>query len=525
MRETVADAYPQHTLSSPTLEHTKSMSPHAAYEELVRLSREISVLSSCADLLEWDEETYMPRGGVEHRAEQSRLLAGLLHERITSPRLDELLSIVEHSDLVRDPDTTPAVNVRELRRQHDRKAKLPLSLVRERASIATLAQQVWIKAREDADYSLFCPWVDRVYELARQEAAAIGYSDSMYDALLDEYEPGATTREVSALFNGLREALAPMVRSLSASRKKQRTAVLRREFPIDRQKILAQAVAAALGFDLEGGRLDIAAHPFCIALGPGDTRLTLRYDAHNFSDGFFAMLHEVGHGLYDQGLDHTRYGTPMGDPASLGMHESQSRLWENFVGRSMPFWKHFYPRLRSVFPEALGSTSVDTFHRAINAVGPSLDRSMSDEVTYNLHIFIRFDLERELLEGSLTAAELPEAWRSAYRNELGVEPANDVEGCLQDGHWSQALIGYFPTYTLGNIYAAQLYAAARTQHPGMDDAFARGDFSMLLHWLRENVYKHGQRYRAAELVQRATGSAPDPQPLIDHLKSRYIDIT
>jgi carboxypeptidase Taq len=250
----------------------------------------------------------------------------------------------------------------------------------------------------------------------------------------------------------------------------------------------------------------------------------MRYEAHSFRDGFFAMLHEVGHGLYDQGLDRAHYGTPMGEAASLGMHESQSRLWENFVGRGLPFWKHFFPRMKNVFPESMGNVSLDAFHRAINAVEPTLDRSTSDEVHYNLHIFIRFQLELALLNGSLAAADLPEAWRAAYQRELGIEPRSDAEGCLQDGHWAQALIGYFPTYTLGNIYAAQLMAAARTQIPGFDESFSRGEFGDLLAWLRQHVHRHGQRYPAAELVRRATGALPSHAPLVEHLRSRYADI-
>lgn len=495
------------------------MTPEAAYSELVRLSREQSVLSSCADLLEWDEETHMPRGGVGHRAEQSAVLAGMLHERQTSARMGELLATVEGSGLTRDPDSPAAVNVRELARMYRRLTRLPRAHVEEHARVTTLAQQVWVEAREEGDFSRFCPWLEKIVDLTRREAAALGHGGDPYDALLEHYEPGARTSEIVALFGALRSELLPLLQAITGSRKRLRTAMLRREYPVDRQKLFAQAVAAAVGFDLECGRLDVAAHPFCMGIGPGDTRLTMRYAERSFGDGFFAMLHEVGHGLYEQGLCAEHYGTPMGSPVSLGVHESQSRLWENLVGRGVSFWKHFYPRLRNVFPESLGDTKVEAFHLAINRVEPSALRATSDEVTYNLHIMIHFELERALLSGDLAAADLPGAWREAYRRELGIEPKDDVDGCLQDGHWAEGLFGYFPTYTLGNVYAAQLYAAAGVQHT--EEAVREGDFGGLLGWLRENIHRAGMRHSARELVRRATGKEPDHRALVDGLKKKY----
>jgi len=494
------------------------MKPDAAYSELVRLAREQSVLSSCADLLEWDEETYMPRGGVGHRSEQSAVLAGMLHERQTSARFGELLGIVAGSDLARDPDSPAAVNVRELKRMYDRLTRLSRAHVEEHARVTTLAQQVWIEAREESDFSRFCPWLEKIVDLSRREAALLGHGGDPYDALLENYEPGMTTAEVAALFSALRTELAPLLQAIAGSRKKPRTAMLRREFAVDHQKLFAQAVAAAVGFDLEKGRLDVAAHPFCMAIGPGDTRLTMRYAERSFGDGFFAMLHEVGHGLYEQGLPVEHYGTPMGSSVSLGMHESQSRLWENLVGRGLPFWEHFFPRLKNVFHESLADVTVDAFHLAINRVEPSVFRATADEVTYNLHIMIRFELERAMLSGSLLAADLPGAWREAYKRELGVEPKDDVEGCLQDGHWAEGLFGYFPTYTLGNVYAAQLYAAAGSEQ---EEKFAAGDFSGLLTWLRQKIHGQGMRHSARELVKRATGKPPDHQALVLGLKKKY----
>jgi carboxypeptidase Taq len=278
-----------------------------------------------------------------------------------------------------------------------------------------------------------------------------------------------------------------------------------------------------VGFDLERGRVDSSVHPFCTGLGPGDCRITARFSSRDFAGGFFAVLHETGHALYEQGLEAEHYGTPMGEAASLGVHESQSRLWENLVGRSRSFWQHFYPRARAVFHDALHDLKLDAFLAGINRVERSCVRVRADEVTYNLHILIRFELERALVAGDLLAADVPEAWDSAYKQYLGVVPSNPVEGCLQDGHWAEGLIGYFPTYTLGNLYAAQLFAAARADLGDLDAQFARGDFATLLGWLREKVHRHGQRYTPKQLVEHATGAPPDWRPLIEALKAKYLE--
>ena len=500
------------------------MRPQAAYDELIRLVREEAMLSSCVDLLEWDEETYLPRGGVEHRSEQLALLAGLLHDRGTDPRIGELLGDIERSRLVGDPESPAAVNVREIRRAYDRERKLPRKLVAESARVSALAQQAWADAREAGEYELFRPWLEKILKLAREEAEAAGYPETAYDALLEDYEPGVTTAEVTGLFEDLKRELLPLVETITGGRKQRsRSGVQRREFPMDRQRIFGEAAAAAIGFDLERGRLDTSLHPFCTGLGPGDCRITARFSTRDFAGGFFAVLHEAGHALYEQGLDPAHYGTPMGEAASLGLHESQSRLWENLVGRRRSFWQHFFPRARAMFSEALHDTRLDSFLAGINRVERSCVRVRADEVTYNLHILIRFELEQALLSTDLKTADLPEAWNAAYKRYLGVTPANDVEGCLQDGHWAEGLVGYFPTYTLGNLYAAQLFAAAREQLGDLDVQFARGDFGTLLGWLREHVHRHGQRFTPRQLVERATGAPPDWRPLVAALRDKYAE--
>ncbi|MEO8193251.1 MAG: carboxypeptidase M32 [Gemmatimonadales bacterium] len=497
------------------------MKPKQAYVELLRLSREETLLSSCAGVLEWDQEVFMPRKGVKHRSEQMAFLAGLVHDRATDPRYDELLSDLEASSLVSDPESPQAVNVRELRRDYDRERRMPRRLVEESARVTALASKVWAQARKKNDFKSFAPWLDRVFALAREEADAVGHNGTRYDALLDDYEPGLTTERLSTLFARLGADLVPLVDALREESARTPVHALAREFPVDRQRLFSESVAAALGFDLQGARLDIGQHPFCTMIGPGDVRIALRFFRDNVASGIFALLHEVGHGFYDQGLDRAHYGTPMGEAVSLGIHESQSRLWENLVGRSEGFWRHFYPQLQSTFHEALHDVSPEAFRRVINRVEPGLIRVEADEVTYNMHIVIRFELERALLAGDLVAADLPGAWAELYRRYLGVTPEDDRNGCLQDVHWAEGLIGYFPTYALGNVYAAQIFAAAERAVGPLEDAFAIGDFGSLRRWLGENIHRHGMRYRAEALVERVTGSAPDPSALIESLSSRY----
>jgi carboxypeptidase Taq len=495
------------------------MNPEQAYAELVRLSREESVLSSCVDLLDWDQETYMPPAGTKHRSEQMALLAGLVHDRATDPRYEELLSAVEGSSLVADPESPEAVNVRELRRGYDRERRIPRRLVEEMARVTLRAAKAWAKARKENDFKSFAPWLDKVLALSREEADAVGYEGTRYDALLDDYEPGMTAEAVSALFTRLRADLVPLVDDLRG----QDTAanVLDGTFDLERQRVLTDSTVAAIGFDFKGGRVDLAQHPFCTTLGRGDVRIGTRYFKNDVTRGIFACLHEAGHALYEQGLDAAHYGTPMGEAASIGVHESQSRLWENLVGRSEGFWLHFYPQVQSTFRDAFDDVSLETFRRSINRVEPHLIRVEADEVTYNLHVVIRFELERALLDGDLTVADLPGAWNELYHRYLGITPTDDRTGCLQDIHWAEGLIGYFPTYTLGNVYAAQIFAAAERAIGPLEDAFAAGEFGELRRWLGENIHRHGMRYRAPELISRVTGTAPDPQALIANLATRY----
>lgn len=497
------------------------MDTDKTYEELIQLSRSETVLVSCAQVLQWDAEICMPRRGVEHRGQQMALLAGLAHDRATDPRRAELLSALEASELVKDADSAQAVNIRELRRDYDRATRLPKQLVEEMARVAAMSAQVWSEARDRDDFKAFSPWLDKTFALAREKADAFGYDGGVrYDALLEDYEPGMTTAQLTPLFAKLREDLVPLVETLKNFSAPDNTG---REFPLDKQRVFSEGLATKIGFSLESGRFDLGPHPFCAMIGPGDVRISVRYQLDDFASGFLAVMHEAGHAFYDMGLDKDHYGTPMGSAVSLGIHESQSRMWENLVGRSKGFWKHVYPQLQTAFPDALKGVSSDSFRRSINQVKPGPIRVEADEVTYNLHIIIRFELERALLDGDLKADDVPGAWSELYQKYLGVTPRSDRLGCMQDIHWSEGLISYFPTYTLGNIYAAQLFAAADRAIGPLDEAFARGEFKPLLEWLRENVHCHGRRYAAPVLIEKATGSPADPSALISSLEARYLN--
>jgi carboxypeptidase Taq len=493
----------------------------AAYEELIRRIKECNLLGSCASLLGWDERTYMPRNGSAHRAEQMALLARMTHELLTAPRIGELLAELRDSPLLADKEGPAAANVREIRRSHDRAVKLPKELVEELARVTTRAQQVWQEARAANDFAAFRPWLEKIVHLKQQEADAIGYKEAPYDALLDEYEPGATTREITGIFAELRAELTPLVAAIMASPRKAPRALLERDYPVEQQQAFGQAAAAAIGFDFDAGRLDVTTHPFCSGIGPGDCRITTRYNPHRFNDAFFGILHEAGHGIYDQGLDPEHFGTPLGSAASLGIHESQSRLWENQVGRSRAFWEQFLPRAKQSFPAALRDVRLEEFVFAINDVQPSFIRVEADEATYNLHIILRFELEQALINGTVKPAEVPEAWDERFEKSFQLRPPSAALGCLQDIHWSMGGIGYFPTYTLGNLYAAQFMVQARRDLGDLDDDFRRGNFGRLKSWLNDKVHRPGQRFRPAELCRRITGQPLSHKPLLSYLRTKY----
>ena len=494
--------------------------PKLAYDRLVSTLKEISLLGSIGALLEWDEQTHLPEEGFEHRANQSSMLAKMRHDWFTSAVIDDLLAEVESSALMHDAHGDVAVNVRETRRAYDRARKIPGSLIEEMSRTAVMSQQAWADARKKSDYKLFAPWLDKTLGLKKQEAECVGYERNPYDALLDEFEPGETAEGVRKVFAELRGPLVDLVGKVTASSVKAPVEILRRSYPLEAQEKLGREASAAIGFDFQGGRLDVSVHPFCSGMGPGDTRLTTRYDEHSFDNSFFSVLHETGHGLYEQGLDPKYAGLPRGDAISLGIHESQSRLWENFVGRGKPFWKHFFPKVKAAFPQTLSDVNEEAWFLAINDIRPSFIRTEADEATYNLHVLLRFELEEAMLKGDLSIADVPGAWNEKMKAYLGLTPPDAARGCLQDIHWSGGAIGYFPTYTLGNLYAAQFFEKAHTDLPNLDESFAKGDFSPLLGWLRENIHRWGKTFRPRELVKRVTGKEPSAEPLLRHLRAK-----
>jgi carboxypeptidase Taq len=490
------------------------------YDELAHELRETAVLSSTVSLLHWDEQTMLPVKGGEYRATQVAVLARMIHERFASAKTGELLERAEAEAGDLHADTQVAANLRETRQAYNRATKLPARLVEELTRTCVLSQQAWVEARKAADYRLFEPWLGQVLTLKREEASCIANGDSLYDALLDEYEPGETAANLAKVFEQLRGPLVELVAQIKDSGRKAPVEILTRHYPAAAQEAFARSAAQAVGFDFDAGRLDRSVHPFCSIIAPGDTRMTTRYDEHYFGDAFFGVLHETGHGLYDQGLPTADHGLPTGEYVSLGIHESQSRMWENLVGRGRAFWRYMLPQARAAFPEALRGVSDEDWMFAINDVQPSLIRTESDETTYNLHILLRFELEQALLSGDLSTADLPGAWNERMHKYLGLMPKNDAQGCLQDIHWSGGSFGYFPTYTLGNLVAAQLFAAAKRDIPGLEDGFAQGQFQPLLDWLRTNIHHHGKRYSSPELVIRATGAPLGAEPLLQHLRAK-----
>ncbi|NNJ25216.1 carboxypeptidase M32 [Alienimonas chondri] len=508
--------------SSPTDFGPPTSGPLA---DLLALLKDAATLKTAADTLAWDEQTYLPDRGGDFRADQLAALAGLTHDRLTGPALNDALLAAEGEGF--PDDSAAAACVREARRDFDRRTTLPRQLVEELSRVTTLAQRNWAEARKAADFAAFRPHLSAVVKLKREEAAAVaaGRTDladrPAYDALLDDYEPGASSEQVAAVFAELRDGLVPLVHGIAESNVSPDRSILSRNYPIAAQDAFCRSGAEELGFDFEAGRLDTAAHPFCTTLGPADCRLTTRYNVNDFSQSYFGVLHEAGHGIYEQGLPAEWFGAPPGEACGLGVHESQSRLWENFVGRSAPYWKHVGPQARAAFPEQLENVSDDDLYRVVNDVRPTLIRVEADEVTYNLHVLLRFELEQALISGDLPVADVSDVWDEKFDAMFGFRPPSPADGCLQDIHWAAGLIGYFPTYALGNVYAAMLWNAAQKELGDLDDQLAGGNFAPLRGWLTDKIYRHGRRYAPTDLIERAAGSPPVPGPLLTHLREKY----
>lgn len=488
-----------------------------ALEELRQLAGEAATIGSAAAVLAWDQETHLPSAGHDWRARQLAWLSGRRHELVSSDRWRERLA-----QAAAEPAGSPreAGTLREMQRRFERARRLPTALVERDSELCARAKHAWAGAREHADFSRFAPFLRQLVELAREKAERWGYPERPYDALLEEYEPGLTTAAARAILDPLGREQAPLA-AAAVERSRAHPATLPAgPYPVAAQQAFNCEVAESLGFDFQRGRIDTTAHPFCTTLGPADVRLTTRYDESDFTSSLFGVMHEAGHGLYEQGLEADDFGLPAGEAVSLGIHESQSRLWENQVGRSRSFWEHWLPVARGHFPQ-LADVSLDDFLAAIRRTERGFIRVEADEANYDLHILLRFDLERRIFAGELAVDELPAAWNERFRELFGLEPPDDARGCLQDIHWAMGGFGYFPTYTLGNLNAAQLHEAAM-RDPAIAASAARADYAPLLAWLRSQVHHPGATVAPAEIIRRATGSEPAADAHLRHLRARYL---
>ncbi len=492
----------------------------SAYGHLHARAREIALLNSTAALLYWDQQTFMPTKALDFRAEQLSYFNGKAHAMFTAPEVGDWISACEDAGLADGPDVEMGTNVRGWRRHYARATRLPTELVERNERAKIHANAAWEKARDASDFSAFAPHLKTVFGLTRQMADLWGYEASPYDALLEGFEPGARAAELAALFDVLRPAVGGLLGPAVERSARVPADLLAGHYPAAAQQAFNAEVAAAIGFDFEAGGIATTTHPFCSGVAPGDCRLTTRYDEENFLVSLYGVMHEAGHGMYEQGLPPGAYGTPAGTAVSLGIHESQSRLWENQVGRGREFWEHWLPRAAHYFPHLTRRTPEELF-AAVNRVRPSFIRVEADQVTYDLHIILRFGLERRILDGELAIRDVPAAWNEEFEKSLGLKVSDDAHGCLQDIHWSEGLIGYFPTYTLGNLNAAQLFRRALADRPALPGELAAGRYGGLLGWLREKVHQQGERFLPGKLIEQATGEPTRVEYYLEGLREKF----
>jgi carboxypeptidase Taq len=492
-------------------------------DKLKSILAEVSDLQNTAALLSWDQQTYMPPGGAEARGEQLGTVNRLAHEKFTSSEVGRLLEELEGQKDQMDPDSDEARLIKVTAREYEKKTRVPPEMVVEFSRLTTVGQQVWQEARAEDDFPKFQPYLEKIVDWRQRYAELFTPYDHVYDPLLDDFEPGMKTADVTTVFNELRPQQVALIAAI-AERESAEDSFLHQPFDADSQWEFGVEVISKFGYDWQRGRQDKSVHPFTISFGLDDVRITTRISPDFFNPCLFGTMHEAGHALYELGVDHALRRTPLTGGASLAVHESQSRLWENLVGRSRPFWEHFYPRLKTTFPEQFADVDLETFYKGINKVEPSLIRVEADEATYNLHIMLRLELEISLMEGSLAVKDLPEAWNTRMEAYLGIVPPNNRLGVLQDVHWSGGMIGYFSTYALGNLIAAQLWNQMLMDIPDLNDQIRAGEFTNLLGWLREKVHRHGSKFEPAELVERITGEHLHPEPYINYLQDKFGEI-
>jgi carboxypeptidase Taq len=487
--------------------------------------RLLAQLRGVAAMLSWDQETYMPSEGAAARADQISLVLSMAHARFTG--LEFRKSLGQLVDLPTGKVLEDGLAPEEVRllqltwRDWQRATALPVEFVGELAHLTSESEQVWQKARHDNDYSIFAPYLRKIINLKRQEADYLGYEETPYDALIENYEPGMTTTQLHTIFKTLRPVLVDLVKRIEKANPPDRREILNREYPEALQWEFGVTILRDMGYDMTRGRQDLAAHPFTTDFHPTDVRITTRLNRDDLSLGLFSTIHEGGHALYEQALNERWFGTPLCEPISMGIHESQSRLWENYIGHGLPFWRYYYPRLQKKFPEQLGNVALEDFYAAINTVVPSPIRVEADEVTYNLHIMLRFEIEQAMINDSVDVKDLPAMWNERVESYLGIVPQNDAEGILQDIHWCMGAIGYFPSYLLGNLYGRQFYEAAQVQIDGLEDRIAQGDLKVLREWLRNNIHQVGRGKTAPELVNELSGQSLTAEPFIHYLEEKY----
>jgi carboxypeptidase Taq len=494
-----------------------------ACEELKNRVGEVMDLYGAAAVLGWDHRTMMPRNGAVARSEQMGTLTRIVHTMFVDPEIGKLLDEAEPWAEEQGYDSLEAGLVRVIRRDYDKLVRVPPTLTAELTRVSAVAVPVWDEARKSSDWAMFQPYLEQVIDLRRQYVDCFPPADEDYDILLDDYEPGMKTAEVRAVFDELKAGLVPLIAEISERADAVDDAFLTGDFPIDAQKKVEGKILADFGFTADSWRLDETVHPFATRSGMDDIRLTTRHHEHNMHS-IFSSMHEFGHGIYEYGGDRAFARTPLARGASLALHESQSRMWENLVGRSRPFWQHYFPLVQEAFPAQMNGLDAEGFYRGVNRVQPSLIRIDADEATYNMHIILRFELEQEMITGRVTAADVPEAWDAKMMEYLGVEVPDVADGALQDTHWAGGSIGYFSTYALGNVASAQLWERISTDIPDVYEQIGRGEFTPLREWLREHVHQHGRMYMPQELLKRVTGSSLDPKPLLAYLRGKLGEI-
>ncbi|MBY9014332.1 MAG: carboxypeptidase M32 [Candidatus Lokiarchaeota archaeon] len=490
-------------------------------EELKKEFGEITRLNHIRTLLEWDQQVNLPNGAFGGRAEQSALLSKIVHERLIS---DKIGNLIKESEKLNNLNLIDAATLREAKRDYELEVKLPTELVEEISKTASLGFVKWVDARKKDDFSIFQPLLEKMIRLQIEVAEKLNTHPDPYSTLIDLYEPGATYDWIAKIFSKSKQALNKIIKKLDASDDKPDFSILTQKWEADKQWDFSIEVIKGLNFDLEKGRQDKSAHPFTASLSSTDTRFTTRINENFFSTCLFGSIHECGHALYEMGFMEEIHDNILADGCSMGIHESQSRMWENMVGRSKDFWKFWFSKLEKSFPSNLKGVSMDNFYRSINTVQPSLIRVEADEVTYGMHIILRFELERDIIEGNVKVNELPEVWNSKMEDLLGITPPNNADGVLQDVHWSSGSFGYFPTYFLGNLYGAQFYKKALKERPALPEEYEEGNFSNLLTFLRENIHQYGKIYQAKDLIRRVTGEDLNPDYFIEYLETKFYPI-